>query len=151
MSASLTWSGLEELKAALRALPAALAAEGGHIVEGAANGALAEVKRNYTVRLGRDGPRSTAGRPGDLRDKLDVRKLQTGPFGVAVVLRYRDKAAAWFENGTQVRHTARGLPRGRMPPRPTFIPAVRAARRLMYGQLAELVRRQGLEVSGNAE
>jgi len=123
VSASLTWSGLEELKAALRALPAALAAEGGHIVEGAANGALAEVKRNYTVRLGRDGPRSTAGRPGDLRDKLDVRKLQTGPFGVAVVLRNRDKAAAWFEYGTQFRQTRRSRRSCRMACSSTRRPA----------------------------
>jgi hypothetical protein len=153
---SLTWSGLEELKAALRALPADLAAEAGHLVQGAANGAAAEIKRGYPVRAPTPRePKSTASKPGDLRDGLSVAVVTMGPYGAGAVVRNKDKTASWFEYGTQTRRTGKGYGRGAIvrpsPPGRVFIPAVRAARRRLYADLADLVRRHGLTVSGRAE
>jgi hypothetical protein len=132
-----TWRGLEELKAALRAMPAELTTEGGHIVEGRANGAVVTIKSGYPSRT------------SDLRDKLTVEHTRSR-FGARSVVRNTSPHALPFELGSQVnRYTRRGWNRGRMPANPIFSQTMRRERRAMYGDLADLLRRHGLQVSGD--
>jgi hypothetical protein len=135
MGARVTWDGLAELRAALRAMPASLRSDAGPIVTEAANGARADMKY----------PRRT----GKLADKLEVTQENGGPFGVTLVVRNRSALAYIFENGTQARHTRLGANRGSMPPGHVFIPAVIRRRRAMYQQLAEMLARHGLIVRGS--
>ena len=138
MSAKFTWTGLEELKAALRNLPAELTTEGGHIVEARANGAVVTIKSGYPSRS------------GDLRDKLDVEHTRSR-FGARSVVKNTSKHALPFELGSQVRRvTSRGWNRGRMPANPIFSQTMRRARRGMWADLADLLERHGLQVSGDA-
>ena len=133
-----TWTGLEELKAALRNLPAELATEGGRIVEARANGAAATIKAGYPSRT------------GDLRDKLTVTHTRSR-FGARSVIKNTSKHALPFEVGSQVnRVTAQGWNRGRMPANPLFSQTMRRERRGMWSDLADLLRRHGLLVSGDA-
>lgn len=133
-----TWSGLEELKAQLRALPSELGVEAAHIVEGRANGAAAIIKRGYPSRS------------GDLRDELDVEHTRSA-FGARSTVINRSKHAAPFDRGSEtVRITTAGISRGKMPPNPIFTQTIIRERRAMYGDLAELLRRKGLTVTGDA-
>lgn len=136
MSSRFVWTGLEELKAALRSLPAELATEGGHLVEGRANGAAATIKGGYPSRS------------GELRDKLTVTHTRSA-FGARSVIKNTSKHAAPFEVGTQARHTALGANRGSMPPNPLFTQTLVRARRAMYGDLQGLLERHGLTVTGD--
>jgi hypothetical protein len=132
------FSGLDELKAALRTLPADLAGEASHIVEAAANAAEADIKAGYPVRT------------GDLRDHVLSQALSTGAFSAGIVVKNTSKLAYIAENGTQARHTALGANRGSMPPLHVFIPAVIKRRRVMYAQLKDLCERKGIRVTGDA-
>jgi hypothetical protein len=132
-----TWPGLEELKAQLRALPAELVVEGGHIVEGRGNGAAATIKGGYPDRT------------GDLRDKVRVEHTASA-FGAVSIVRNTSRHAAAFENGSELRHTAIGANRGRMPPNHLFTQTMIRARRAMYDDLADLLERKGLRVTGRA-
>jgi len=137
MNARLTWTGLAELKADLRALPGGLAGDASGIVMEAADGAKADM--HY--------PRRT----GDLADKLKVERVSTsGPFGAGARVVNTSKIAHIFENGSQARHNALGANRGSMPPGHVFVPAVVRRRRAMYEQLKALLVRHGLQVSGDA-
>jgi len=136
VSASFVFSGLDELKAQLRHLPAELAAEGGHLVEAAANGAAATIKGGYPSRT------------GDLRTHVEVTHTRSR-FGARSVLRNTSKHAAPFEHGSQARHTALGANRGSMPPNHLFTQTIIAKRRQMYAQLQDLLVRNGLTVTGD--
>lgn len=138
MSVELHWSGLEELRAELRRLPAELTGEASHIVEGAANAAAADIKAAYPVRT------------GNLRDGLTVTHFDQGRFSAGAIVKNKAKHAYIFEIGTQTRHTAIGANRGSMPPGRVFIPRVIRARRRMYELLKALLVRKGLLVSGDA-
>lgn len=133
----LVFDGLAELRAALRQLPQELTGEGSHIVEGAANGAAAEIKGKY--------PRVT----GHLIDGVEVDFVH-GQFVAGAIVRNKAKHAFIFENGTQVRHTELGANRGAMPPGHVFVPAMIRKRRRMYEDLKAMLTRHGLQVSGNA-
>lgn len=146
---SVEWTGMEELKEALRHLPADLTAEAGHIIEGAGNAAAATIKAGYPVLATPQGPKSNAGRPGELRDKLVVEKVSAGQFGAAVVVKNTSKLAHLFENGTQARHSAFGN-RGAMPANHLFLSTVIRRRRQMVVDLKAMVERKGLTVSGDA-
>ena len=135
----LTFTGLEELKAALRALPAELTAEASHIIEGAANAVAYDIKAAYPVYT------------GNLRDHLTVTHQARGRFGAAALVQNTAKHAWIFENGTQARHTQFGANRGAMPPGRVFIPRMIKARRAMYERLKDLLVRHGLRVTGEAE
>lgn len=137
MSVRFVVTGLEELIAQLRALPAELAGEGGHIVEGRANGATATIKAGYPVRA------------GDLRDKLDVTHTRSR-FGARSVVKNTSKHAVPYDQGSEtVRITTKGISRGRMPPKPIFSQTMARERRAMYRDFADLLRRHGLTVTGN--
>lgn len=137
MSASVHWSGLDELREALRHLPDELTADASGIVEGAANGAEVDIHAGYPERT------------GNLRNHLTKTHFERGKFSAGVILKNTSPHASIFENGTQARHTAIGANRGAMPAGHVFIPAVAKARRRMYDQLKQLLVRHGLTVSGD--
>lgn len=137
MSASFRWTGLEDLKAQLRALPSELAGEGANIVEGRGNRAAQRIKAGYPVRA------------GELRDKTDVTHTRTA-FGARAVIKNSSKHALPFEIGTQARHTKLGANRGSMPPGHVFVPVMQQERRAMYDDFRDLLERKGLKVSGAA-
>lgn len=135
MGASFTFDGLEELKAALRNLPKALATEASGIVLDAAKAAVAEM--HYPERA------------GTLASKLKIETQSSGPFGAGVVVKNTDPIAAIFENGSQARHTSLGANRGAMPPGHVFIPSMSRNRRRMDEKLKGLLVEHGLTVTGD--
>ena len=138
------FTGLEELKAELRALPATLTGEATHLVEGAANGAGVAVRAAYGAH------RFT----GNLQDHVEVEQRPAGAFGVFFAVRVTARHADLFERGTEARHyiTRNGVTKltGKMPPANIFVPAMRKARRAMYDGLRGVLTRAGLQVSGDA-
>jgi hypothetical protein len=144
MSARVEWDGLEELKAALRALPAELAAEAAHIVEAKANQADADVTAVYGQHVV----------TGHLRDRQTVTETQAGPFGVAFEVKNPDPIAWLFDNGSEARHwlggKSTGVMWGHTPPTHVFVRSMMRRRREMYAQLKALLERKGLVVSGDA-
>jgi len=136
MSCAWKWEGLEELRAALRTLPADLAGEAYHIVDGTVNAAAGEIKAGYP--------------PGELQDKLDWDTTTDG-FGVRGIIQNTSPIAWLFEHGTQARHTALGLNRGAAPAAHVFVPAIVRQRLKMYDALKAMLERHGLVVSGEAE
>lgn len=135
MSASVTWSGLDELKAQLRALPGELAGEGAHLVEARANSATQTIGAGYPSRA------------GDLRKGLTVTHTRSA-FGARSIVKNTDPAALVFDVGSQARHTSLGANRGAMPANPIFSQTCRRERRAMYQDLSDLLVRKGLRVSG---
>ena len=133
---SLRIEGLAELRAALRALPAELAAEAGPLVEAAAEGAAAEVRAGY----------QRAGGTGNLADHVVVDVVAMGRFGAAARVRSTARHAWLFELGTEVRHTRDGWNRGRMPPGKVFVPVLMRRRAALWRALAGLLASAGLEV-----
>jgi hypothetical protein len=146
VSAWFNWEGLDELKIALRDLPTRLAGEAAHIVEGAGNRAVLDMKRNYPDKT------------GDLRDHVEQSQEYIGALGVSVVVKNTSHLAWIYEYGTEARHYdtkagnvhETGAMWGRTAPRPVFVPAMEANRRWMYEQFAALLEREGLEVTGDA-
>lgn len=142
MSNRIVFSGLEELRAALRALPETLTAEASSIVEGAANAMADAVKRDYPI-----GP------TGHLAGGVHVTHFDRGKFSAGAIVKNAAKHAYIFENGTEARHyyTKRGVihPTGKMPPGHVFIPLAVRWRRQMWERLAAMVKRNGLQVSGS--
>lgn len=137
MSVRLEWRGLDELKAALRELPAHLASEAQDIVFGAADAAAAEIVAAYPSRT------------GNLRKGVSV-KRQTSVFSTTATVINKATHAFIFENGTQARHNKIGANRGSMPPGHVFVPRVVRHRRAMYEGLKDLLEREGLMVTGDA-
>ncbi len=132
------WSGLEELKAQLRNLPADLTAEASGIVTDRAERAKQDIETSYPERTGnlRKGLRLGSG-------------SNVGRFGASTVLKNTAKHAWIFENGTQARHTDIGANRGAMPAGHIFIPIVIRQRRAMYADLKALIERHGFVVTGD--
>lgn len=138
----IVFDGLTELREALRTLPADLTGEASHIVEAAANGAATDIKRDYQAKLKHEGS-------GHLVAGVTVTHFESGRFSAGAIVKNTAKHAWMFENGTQARHTAIGANRGAMPPGHVFIPVAVRARKAMYTQLADLMTRHGLLVSGS--
>ena len=138
------FEGLAELRAELRNLPAALAGEASAIVVHAAEGAANTIRAEY----GRH--RVT----GHLMDRVTVTQPDAGSYGVAMVVKVTDPIAWLFDNGSQARHWAggksTGIMWGKTPPTHVFVKTMIAARRRMYEELAALLERHGLVVSGDA-
>jgi hypothetical protein len=117
-------------------------------VEAAANGAAAEIGAKYSVRT------------GHLRDGLQVRPSEVSHFGAGAILVNRAKHAWLYDNGSQARHYTTksgarhdtGAMWGKTPPTHVFVRTiVIRKRRQMYEQLKDLLTRNGLQVSGDAE
>lgn len=137
MSVRFEFKGLDELKAALQALPTELTGEASKIIEAAGNRAVLDLKRGYPVVTGK------------LRDRVDVTFTQSGVSSKAVV-RSAAPHAHLFEYGTEARHTGLGLNRGRMPPSHLFARTMSKVRREMYDAFIALLERHGLKVTGRA-
>jgi hypothetical protein len=133
-SVRLKFEGLEELKAALRALPEELTAEAANIIEGAWNGAAVDIKSGYPSRTG-------------LAKTVTVTHRRSR-FGAVSTIRNTSPRALWFEEGTQVRHTSFGANRGAQKPGHVFYPPIRRARRRGLEALKAMLIRKGLLVSG---
>ena len=134
------WSGLEELKAALRQMPAALAQEGSAIVYAHARSAQQDIVAGYPSVTGR------------LRGGVRVTLEANARFGAGAVLKSAAPHAHLYEFGTKRRQTKRGWNRGVMPKAPLdkqAIPKIIRWRVRMYSQLAAMLERHGLKVSGS--
>lgn len=138
MSATFQFEGLEDLIASLRTLPEDLANEAGAIVLDRAERAKQDIETSYPDRT------------GDLRKGMQVTRANAGKYGAGVYVKNTSKLAYIYENGTQARHTSLGANRGSMPPGHVFIPVMIRQRLAMYGDLADLMTRHGLAVSGDA-
>ena len=137
MSASVTFTGLDELLRDLRNLPRELADEAGGIVLNAANDASTSIEY----------PRLS----GNLADHLQVQTRNGGEFGAVVVLKNTAKHAHIYESGSQARYNSAGAFRGRMPPasgRQSFRAMSIRARTRMYERLKAMLVRHGATVSG---
>jgi hypothetical protein len=136
------WSGLEELKAQLRNLPAELAAEASGIVTGRAERARQDIETSYPDVSGnlRKGLRLGSG-------------TNVGRFGASTILKNTAKLAWLYDNGSQLRHWDSGKKTGAMwgkttPPH-TFVKIVIRQRRAMRQDLKALLERHGLVVTGD--
>ena len=140
----LVLTGMAELKAALRALPAELAGEAGHLVQAAANGAALDARTVYGAHR----------RTGNLQEHVTVEARASGPLGASYQVRSTARHAWLFEYGSQARHyiTVRGHRHvtGRMPAAGTngVVPVFIRARRAMEATLVDLLERHGLTVTG---
>lgn len=134
MSVRFEFQGLEDLKAALRALPADLTGEAGKLIEAAGNRAVLDLKRGYPVVT------------GNLRDGVEVTFSQSG---VSAGARVRSRAPhAWlYDHGIAGRHVGKGLNR---TPTHLFARTMAQVRRELYRDLAALLERKGLRVTGRA-
>jgi hypothetical protein len=142
MSVTLHWSGLDDFKVNLAALPDTLGAEADPIVDAAANAAAAEIRAGYP------------GTAASLAGHVFVSRLDKGKTTSARLVKNTSPLAFIFENGTQVRHyvSVHGKPHltGRMPPLHVFVPPIIKHRRAMYVELKALLERNGLIVIGDA-
>jgi hypothetical protein len=143
--AAVTWNGLDELRAALRALPEHLAGEAQSIVKAAADDAMATMSAAYAGHVV----------SGNLQRGLKMKELAVGRYGVGYQVRNTSPHAWWYENGTEVRHTSKGVSRGKMfksrPPGHVMLPTAIRRRALMYRALAAMLEREGFLVSGSAD
>lgn len=139
---SVRWEGLDELRAALRRLPAELTAEAQGIVDGAAERAMTGMLAEYPE--------------GELRDKLTRKPLAHGAYGVAWLLRNGSGWAWHWDHGTKLRHYtgkrgrvhATGAEWGGGKPPHTFGRHSGQERDRMYDDLGAMLRAHGLLVSG---
>ena len=140
MANSLVFSGLEELRTALRNLPAELAADASQIVQRRAENVATSVKAAYPSRT------------GNLRAGVKLTHVDQGKYSAGVIVKSSAKHAWLYEYGSETRTytTIHGVkhPTGKMPPRPTFVPIVQRQRRAMWEDLAGLLREHGLLVTG---
>jgi hypothetical protein len=136
--ASLTWSGLSELKEDLRNLPDYLKGEAAHIVDAAANRAQADIQSGYANHR----------HSGNLADHVEQTVTDDSRYGYAIQVKANSPHAWLFEFGSQARHrnlkTWRPMPAGHV-----FVPAMDKNRRWMWDQLSALVTRQGMTVTGD--
>ena len=138
MSATVTWIGLDELRAALLKLPADLTQLATAIVEQAADGAADEIRAAYPE-----------GETGNLKKGVRVRTEQgRAPYTVRKVVRSTAPHATLFETGTQTRQTKKGANRGFMPGANIFVPVVVRRRREMDEDLIAVVEQAGIDVRG---
>lgn len=132
------WDGLDELRRQLKALPADLAHEAReHVIEAAESAATA-LRQVYPP-----GP------TGRLRRGVKVTVKQTEAAVVATLKSTAPEAHLW-EWGTQNRRTQQGWNRGAAPAHYNqgVVGIGLRHRRRLNGQLVELVKRNGFEVTG---
>lgn len=136
------FEGMQKFREDLRNLPFELRNEGTRIVEGAAKAAMAEAKEKYPITAGR----KVRGRfipGGALRKGLKI-KYETSDFGARAVVINTAPHAYIFENGTELRETAKGWKRGSARPGRVFVPIMIKHRARMYRALEALLKRAGL-------
>lgn len=138
----LTFAGFDDLRATLRRLPEDLRDEARDLVQAEGERAGDEIRAAY------ERHRVT----GNLAAGVVVEAFARERFGAAVRVASKAKHAFIFENGTEVRRTKRGWPRGKMWTRqagvPVFVPAMLRARKRLREGLRALLTRAGLTVTG---
>jgi len=136
---SFEFEGLDELRAELKQLPADLATEANDDVVKAANDTAAQLKAAYP-----------GGPSGNLRRGVKVTTSVTPTGTVATVISAAPEAHLW-EFGTQIRHTQKGFNRGAAPAHYNegLVGIAEQHRRVLDGQLFDLLVRAGFEVSGS--
>jgi hypothetical protein len=161
MSVSVSWEGLSAFSEGLRNLPEALAGDASAIIRRTTEETKAELLRGYPVGPGYKasttrGTRTRSAYPGgNLRAGVSSNVARSGVATVGHVFSLAPHAHFW-ELGTVDRFTKQWRPgshRGVMPAhRSQSLHAIADRRRAtMNMQLADLVRRAGFTVSGNAE
>ena len=160
MGAKVTFDGLDELRAALRKLPQALAEEAGAIIDRRAQNTAAAIRAAYVKRT--TGLNPTERRktpwyaPGNLKARVTV-AVERQDVAVHATVRSNAPHAALYEFGTgslnvthpgKDRKTATGANRGSTAPRPTVIPIAMRERKAMNTELVDVVKRAGFEVTG---
>jgi hypothetical protein len=146
------WTGLDELYAALRQLPAHLAAEAVDLVDNTVEVTAASLIQSYPP-LGPAQP-ATPGQaahvPGALRRGV---KWSTTPsqFGVSGEVKSTAPHAHLWEFGTQNRTTSKGWNRGHLKDQYNrgLVGIAIRERAKLNKKLVELVRKAGFEVTGS--
>lgn len=136
--------GMDELRAALRNLPASMTPDAGAIVVEFATKAQHAVQDGYPV-----GPPRKNYPGGNLKHNVRL-TVEQSKGGVIARVRSSAKHAFIFENGTKVRQTRTGANRGAMPKAPessAAIPKFIRYRREMREALITLVERAGFTVT----
>ena len=141
MASRFVWNGLKDLQASLHTLPKDLASDAAPILDTRAEAAADRIRASY--------PRVT----GNLKDGLEVRRLEGGALGAKVEVRNTSPHAYIYEYGTQARHyytrqTGAMHATGRMPAGRVFVPAMIRERGQMVEDVAEMMTTHGLTVSG---
>lgn len=121
------FQGMSAFLRELRALPEQLRQEAEAVVRQAPAEMMAEIDAVYAQHEV----------TGTLR--RHTRLESDGPLHYRVINNARH--VHLFERGSVARYTDAGAYRGRMPARPTFIPAAQKARTRMIARLIDLVRR----------
>lgn len=138
------FTGLDELKEALRSLPADLAEDAASYVEAAAYSAERDVRQVYEAHK----------HSGNLAAHLSI-TTETSAYGANARIKNTAFHAWMFENGTQARHWKSGKGTGAMwgktsqPPTHVFVRAMITHRKQMYDRLRAVLERQGLAVTGS--
>jgi hypothetical protein len=138
------FEGLDELKEALRTLPAALAEDAASYVEASAHEAEQAIRQVYEAHE----------HTGNLAAHLSI-ATASSDYGASARIKNTAPHAWMFENGTQARHWAGGKGTGRMwgqtpqPPTHVFVRTLMKHRAQMYNRLRAVLERQGLEVTGS--
>lgn len=144
MNAKLEIKGLDELRAALKKLPADLQREAAVIVQAQAEQMAVDVQGAYPMRT------------GNLRSHVQVAIGADVVGGVSA--RVLSKAltsdgrhlANIYEKGTPPRQWKQGKATGRMPATKVFVPIAQLRRRVMVAALVDVVERAGLTVTTSA-
>ena len=134
-------TGLDDLREALKSLPADLVHEADGIVRGAASAAAAQIVSAYPT-----GP------TGALKRGVSVETRSDAVSAVAIV-RNRARHAYIYERATKSpprRWKKNGKSTGTMPAGNVFVPIAMEQRRRMLSSLIDLVERAGLKVTGSA-
>lgn len=124
----ITWQGMQEFRAALRQLPEALREEGNDIVRAAGERTEIATFTNY--------PEKT----GNLRKGVG-RKEEPSRFGIVVTVYSRAHHAHLYEMGTVRQPPA--------PPHKRLGTHAARERRRMFRELAAMMEKHGLKVSGD--
>jgi hypothetical protein len=141
------WSGLSEFERQLRELPGQVRAEAQPIVTAAARATAGQVKAAYErVRTSGSDGRKAAGK--HLADAVETVVDDGGTSYARAYVRSKAKHAHLYEFGSARRQWKSGKSTGMMPAQPTLVPAAERERAEMIVELKDMMRRNGLEVSG---
>jgi len=141
MNAKLEIKGLDELRAALKKLPADLQREAAVIVQATADAMALDVLGQYAVKT------------GNLRSHVRVETTSDVVGGITAKVVSRARHAYIYETGGEgkERHWKKnGKSTGVMPAKRIFAPVAPLRRRIMTAALVDLVQRAGLTVTGSA-
>src|SRR6187431_1339941 len=139
MNADLKIAGLDELRAALKKLPADLQREASVIVQAQAEQMAVDVQGAFPL-----GP------TGNLRSQVRVALSSDVVGGVSANVLATAKHSHIYEKGTAARSWKNGKRTGVMPAGNKFIPIAILRRRVMVAALVDVVERAGLTVTTSA-